>query len=59
LRPYKKGDEADIVKHAHDKTIAKNTLVMPYPYTMKDASAWIKKNLAEYNKKDSKNFVLA
>ena len=59
LRPYRKGDEAAIAKHAHDKLIAKNTLVMPHPYTLKDAKEWVEDNLAEYKKKDANNFVLA
>ena len=59
LRPYRKGDEEALVKHANDKTIARNTLVMPHPYTMKDAKEWIKKNLEEYNKKNSANHVFA
>lgn len=59
LRPYKKGDEASIVKHANNRTIARNTLLMPYPYTSKDAKDWIRKNLTKYNKKNSENFVFA
>ncbi|MDD3607382.1 MAG: GNAT family N-acetyltransferase [Candidatus Moranbacteria bacterium] len=59
LRLYKKGDEPSLVKHANNRTIAKNTLAMPYPYTMKDAKEWVEKNLKKYNKKDSDKFILA
>ena len=59
LRPYRKGDEKNIVKYANDKTIAKNTSNMPYPYTEKDAKDWIKKNLVWYGQKNPENFVLA
>lgn len=59
LRPYKKGDEMSIIKYAHDKIIAKNTLTMPYPYTSRDAKDWVKRNLAWNKNKDSRDFVLA
>ena len=59
LRPYQKGDEEAIVKHANDKIIGKNTLTMPYPYTLKDAKEWIEENLKEYKDKKSENRVFA
>lgn len=58
LRPYRKGDEEAVARHAHDKEIAANTAV-PYPYTLKDAKEWVKINLTKYNKPDSDHRVFA
>lgn len=59
LRPLKKGDEVSIAKHAHNKTISKNTATIPYPYTVKDAKDWIKENLIQYRVKNFDNLVWA
>jgi ribosomal-protein-alanine N-acetyltransferase len=40
IRPYRKGDLKSMVKHINDTEIARNTLTIPYPYTMKDAERW-------------------
>ena len=60
LRPFKKGDEASLAKHINDKTIAHNTLRIPYPYTAKDARWWISHNLevAKQKKKTELNFAI-
>ncbi len=60
LRPFKKGDEFSLKENINNKKIAKNTKRIPYPYTLKDAKNWIKKNLKEYKKKKPKiiNFVI-
>jgi len=42
LRPYRKGDEESLQKNINDKEITRNTLTVPYPYTMKDARWWIR-----------------
>ncbi len=47
LRPFKKGDEISLRDNISNKKIYRNTLVIPYPYTLKDAQEWIKKNLKE------------
>lgn len=59
LRPYRKGDEMAISKHANDELVAKNLSLLPHPYTVKDAKEWIEINLLEYKKKNPKSFVLA
>jgi len=60
LRPFKKGDEASLMKNINNKTIYRNTSHIPYPYTLKDAKEWIGKNLKETKKKKPKqiNFVI-
>jgi RimJ/RimL family protein N-acetyltransferase len=56
LRPFRRGDEASLIKHINDKFIAKNTLHIPYPYTLKDAKKWINHNL-ELSKKRNKQEI--
>ena len=60
LRPYKKGDEGSLKENINNKKIYRNTSVIPYPYTLKCAKDWIKKNLEETkNKKPAMvNFVI-
>jgi len=60
LRPYKRGDEASLRKSINNKKIYRNTLVIPYPYTLKHAKGWIEKNLKEAKKKKPAmvNFVI-
>ncbi|MBU4369893.1 GNAT family N-acetyltransferase [Patescibacteria group bacterium] len=47
LRPFKKGDEKSLLENINNKKIYRNTLNIPYPYTLKDAKEWIAKNLKE------------
>lgn len=60
LRPFKKGDEASLVKNINNKKIAKYTLRIPYPYTLKDATFWILQNRKLWRKKvkSSLNFAI-
>ncbi len=60
LRPHRKGDEKSLAKNINDKTITRSTLRIPYPYTLKDAEEWIKRNLKEGRKKKPAeiNFVV-
>jgi len=60
LRPYRKGDGESLAKNINDKTIARSTLRIPYPYTLKDAKEWVRKNLKESRKKKPAeiNFVV-
>jgi RimJ/RimL family protein N-acetyltransferase len=51
LRPFKKGDEYSLAKNINNKKIYRNTLNIPYPYTLKDAKDWINKNLKEIKKR--------
>lgn len=51
LRPFKKGDEISLAKNLNNKNVSCNLLVVPYPYTLKDAKEWVIKNLKEVGKK--------
>ena len=60
LRPFKKGDEVSLAKNLNNQNVSHNLLVVPYPYTLKDAKEWIAKNLKEAKKKEPKtiSFVI-
>ncbi|MCX6744906.1 MAG: GNAT family protein [Candidatus Parcubacteria bacterium] len=45
LRPFHKNDLADLVRNISDKEIAKNMARVPYPYTVKDGQAFLKRQL--------------
>ncbi|MFA6428273.1 MAG: GNAT family N-acetyltransferase [Candidatus Buchananbacteria bacterium] len=47
LRPLRLSDAADIARNINDKVITRNTLTIPYPYTLKMAKAWLRKELRE------------
>jgi len=49
-----------LARNLNDKQIAKTLLTVPYPYTLRDAKQWIKKNLKELKKKqpDMLSFVI-
>lgn len=51
LRPLKKEDAKLIAEYANDKTVYRNTLRIPHPYTLKLANQWINKNLKNYKSK--------
>lgn len=57
LRTIQKGDEFDIAKNANDKIISRNTLAIPYPYTVQDAKKWISACLKDEKKKERENLV--
>jgi ribosomal-protein-alanine N-acetyltransferase len=60
LRPFREGDEASLQKNINNEKIYKNTLRIPYPYTMDDAIECVKKNieLEMMEKKTSIHFVI-
>ena len=60
LRPFKRGDEASLAENINNKKIYRNTLLIPYPYTLKDAKEWIAKNLKNLKKEKATmvNFVI-
>ena len=59
LRPFKKGDESSLIENINNKKIAKNTGTIPYPYKLKDARSWIKRNLKlNREKKPEINFAI-
>src|SRR4051794_21485835 len=48
LRPYRDGDQADIVRHANNPNVARHLRdLFPQPYTGADADAWIRRVLRE------------
>ncbi len=60
LRPFKKGDETSLMENINNKTIARNTLRIPYPYKLNDARWWVNHNL-KLNRKKKKveiNFAI-
>ncbi len=60
LRPLKRSDAKSLSINAHSKKVYKNTLRIPYPYTLEEAKKWIEKNIREEKKKEKKmvNFVI-
>lgn len=60
LRPFRKGDEESLKENINNKKIHQNTLGIPYPYSLKDARAWIERNLKEMRSRKPKmlNFVI-
>ena len=42
LRPYRMSDAESLAKNINDKTIARNTLTIPFPYTISDARGFLK-----------------
>lgn len=51
LRPFKKGDEVSLAKNINHKKIYRNTWTVPYPYNLKHAKEFIRKDLKERRKK--------
>lgn len=60
LRPFRKDDEFSLAKNINDKEVIQNTIINIYPYKLKDAKDWVKKNLEEDKKRKPKmiNFVI-
>jgi RimJ/RimL family protein N-acetyltransferase len=59
LRPIRKSDAPEIARLANDKTVYKNTAVLPYPYTIKDANWWIADTIKNYRKKKIEKYAFA
>src|SRR5438046_5553989 len=44
LRPYRDGDQADLVRHANNPNVARHLRdLFPQPYTWADADQWIRR----------------
>lgn len=41
LSAYREGDEEALIHYLNEETISRNTLKIPYPYTMADATEWL------------------
>lgn len=46
LSPVEWEDRESLVEHLQDRAISRNTLHIPYPYTVEDAEAWIERRIA-------------
>lgn len=55
LREFRQGDETSLQKAINDEDIGKNTLTIPYPYSLEDAKSWI----ALCKEEDAKSVALA
>ena len=60
LRPIKASDASGLQRNINDRTIYRNTLHIPHPYTLKDARDWIKKNQQQQKQKrpDAVSFAI-
>ena len=58
LRPFKKGDEFSLAKNINNKEVHRDTLNIPYPYSLKDARAWLKKCFKEIKNKEKIKFAI-
>ncbi|MBI4450624.1 GNAT family N-acetyltransferase [Candidatus Woesearchaeota archaeon] len=59
LRTYKRGDEHSLQQNINDKLIARNTMTIPHPYTMRHARDYVSKCIAESKKRKPENQVFA
>lgn len=51
LRPYRSSDALSLRRSINDLAITRNTLHIPYPYTLKDARDWIRSCQQDIQKK--------
>lgn len=59
LRPFRISDAESIRKHANDKAVSRNLATLPHPYTQKDATFWIKKQIQLQRQKNPDDIVFA
>ncbi|MFA6553743.1 MAG: GNAT family protein [Patescibacteria group bacterium] len=50
LRPVRLSDAKSMVANINDKEISRQTLNIPYPYTLRDANKWLKRKTSYYRK---------
>ncbi len=58
LRPPKESDIADRVENLNDLNVSCWLRSVPYPYTIKDDEAWIRKSKIDCRKMESYTFVI-
>ena len=58
LRDITEKDAKDIVRNINNLNVSKNLLVVPYPYSMKDAKKWIKHCKKDAKKKPRESYEL-
>jgi [ribosomal protein S5]-alanine N-acetyltransferase len=49
LRMFQKSDAADVARLCNNYNIFKNTLYLPYPYSIDDALLWMERHLDNFN----------
>ena len=59
LRDVRLSDAKSIAKHANNLNVTKNLLVVPHPYSVKDAMFFIRSNLKKIRSKKRKDYSLA
>ena len=59
LRPFKMSDAESVAENVNDKNIYRHTLVIPYPYFLKDAKQWLRGVINNRHKKISESVVFA
>lgn len=57
LRLFKESDAEDVCHLCNNYNLYKNTLYLPYPYSIEDALSWIKSHLENFN--NNKKFEFA
>lgn len=57
LRPFESADVKDIVRNINDLEVSKWLLVVPYPYRMKDAKEFVKKNKKKWRTRPQTDFT--
>lgn len=58
LRIFHKADAQAVTKLCNNYNIFKNTLHLPYPYSIEDAFLWIEQHLDNYNANKSYEFAI-
>lgn len=57
LRPLKMSDAKDITENINDLSVSKWLLVVPYPYTQKDAKDWIRDTRNKWKMKNKNDYT--
>lgn len=58
LRLFQKSDAETVTKFCDNFNIYKNTLYLPYPYSLEDALTWIDRHLDNFNANKSYEFAI-
>ena len=58
LRLFRKSDAETVAKLCNNHNIYKNTLYLPYPYTLEDALSWIDRHDENYRNNKSYEFAV-
>lgn len=58
LRLFQKSDAVAVTKLCNNYNIYKNTLYLPYPYSLDDALSWIEDHLDNFNANKSYEFAI-